>query len=255
MPLVLVEGRPAVDVKLGDREPFLLILDTGASATVLNADLVEELELPSEGQVLLADPSGGTGTAGHTHRLEELSISGWVFRDVFAVSWEGDAIASRLGGPRGVLGAPSLAGVTLEFDFPGLQLRIRSERLAEGDGSQLFTNPQSVIPSVEISVADTTLEAHVDTGNGRGLGLPSTLRDRLSFEGVLERKTARSASGDFAIQVGQMIGTVRIGQIEVVNPDVFLNERFPTANVGTPALLHTRMALDVGRRRIRLEGR
>ncbi len=255
VPFTLVEGRPVVEVTLaGTRQTVPFVLDTGASATVLNADLVAELGIPSEGEVLLADPSGGGATPGRTHRLDQLAIGGWIFRDVFAVSWSDETLTSGLGGARGVLGVPSLAGVSVEFDFPARELRISSERLTEGDGSLPFANPQSVIPSLHLEVADTTVEAHVDTGNGRGVGLPSSLEHRLAFEGALEPGTGRSASGTFPIRSGRLMGRIRLGVWELERPQVFLNERFPTANVGTPALLGTRTTVDVGRRRIRIEG-
>jgi hypothetical protein len=255
IPFTLVEGRPVVEVMIGSESAVPFILDTGASATVLNADLVAEIGLAAEGNVLLADPSGGEGTPGQTHRLPSLSIGGWVFMDVFAVSWSDPAMTAGLGGPRGVLGAASLAGVSLEFDFPGLELVISSARLEENDGSIPYSDVQSVIPSIHLAVADTVLDAHIDTGNGRGIGLPKSLRDRLHFLGETRTDTARSASGAFPIETGQLADPVGVGEVEVHQPLVFLNERFPNGNVGTPALMDLRLTLDVGRRRLRIARR
>lgn len=253
VPMFMVEGRPAVEVTVGAHGPYLFVLDTGASATVLNADLVAELSLASQGDVLLSDPTGGSGTPGRVHHLESIGVGGWSFRDVFAVSWGDAAVSSRLEGTRGVLGVPSLAGVALEFDFPDLELGISTKRLRDGDGSEEFADQQSVIPTLPLRLGSDLIEAHIDTGNGRGIGLPRSIEGRLDFIGPLAEGTARSASGDFTIHTGRLDGTVQLSGLLVEQPAVFVNDRFPMANVGTPALMHARMTVDVGRRRIRLE--
>ena len=252
VPIRLIEGRPVVDVVLEGAGPFPMIVDTGAGATVLNADLGTEAGVERGDAVQLSDPSGGGGVPGFTHTLSSLTVGGWRFRDVFAVSWADAAMIEGLGAARGVLGVASLVGAVVEFDFSAMVLRLTTRPLEEGDGSVEFLNPQSVIPSVLLSVAGQEVEAHIDTGNGRAIGLPARIREHLTFIEPPVTESAKTASGSFSIQTGRIADTVRFAGVSLSRPMVFLNDRFPAANIGTSALLRATLTVDVGRRRVRV---
>jgi aspartyl protease family protein len=66
-------GTPVVDVVLNQKKTYEMLLDTGASSTVLTVNMVTELGLKPKGSVLVTTPSSST-TSLSTTTLDSLEV-------------------------------------------------------------------------------------------------------------------------------------------------------------------------------------
>src|SRR5262245_57163718 len=104
MPMLDLGGRPMVDVMVNGKGPYPFILDTGASITIVSADLLTKL--------------GVTSQPGRTP-IDELRVADVVLHNVMV----GRApILGGVGGtnpPRGVLSALAFPGCLVTLDYRG----------------------------------------------------------------------------------------------------------------------------------------
>ena|SRR5690242_7290089 len=83
----------------------------------------------------------------------------------------------------GILGFGLFADYLLTLDFPGKRVRIDNGQLPAADDKTIL-NFESArgVPVVEISVGDTKIKAHLDTGNTVGqFMLPTPLAEKQEF--------------------------------------------------------------------------
>src|SRR3954471_15143767 len=92
VPMLDFGGRPGVAVRINGKGPFPFIVDTGASRTVVESSLAEELSLASAG-------------AGNT--ITQLEIGDLSVRDVAVVVGPLLSIPGKSAAPRGVLSPTS----------------------------------------------------------------------------------------------------------------------------------------------------
>src|SRR5579862_558916 len=106
-----VGGRPTVEVEINGHGPFVMIVDTGATVTVVDPDLIAELHLPRA--MTDAIPATERGPL----RIDTLTIGTAVLHGV-TVGEVG--LLSGLGPnpPRGVLSAAAFPGHLVILDYP-----------------------------------------------------------------------------------------------------------------------------------------
>jgi hypothetical protein len=94
----------------------------------------------------------------------------------------------------------------------------------------------------------STLPAHFDTGFDGALSLPISMMTRLPLlkpAKVVGRFKSINTEGD--VLGGEVRGTIRIGPLELVNPQVtFLGE---LANIGLPIIRQLTLVIDPGNKR------
>jgi hypothetical protein len=118
-----------VRARVNDAPDLLFLLDTGASATALDAGTAERLELP------FGEPTRVEGTTGvievETVRLSELAIGPRTVREVTATVQDlSQALAPPGKRLDGILGHDILGGCALEIDFEAARLTLLDRPLA-----------------------------------------------------------------------------------------------------------------------------
>ena len=166
VPVEVVADVPIVTVAIGG-VPVRMILDTGATLTVIAPALAAQLRLAQTGPAVVMEAAGGR-TQAIPVLLPDVQIGQVRLRGV-------PAIAGRaLGGVSdGVLGLSLLRAFELDLDLPNRTLTLyqvrRCDRLAPP-----WTGPYEALPTARsvqgqmvmpISVNGTVLQAVIDTGN------------------------------------------------------------------------------------------
>ncbi len=250
-------GRPVVNVEIGGKGPFRFIVDTGATLTVINPGLQEELALPAAPGMQGVAPGGGPAHA--ILSIPELRIGQMVIRGLTAAAppdnpWKGKNM------PPGVLSGSSFPGYLLTFDYPRRRIRILKGELARPDSRSIFDYPDgSLLPTVPIRVAGREIRAHLDTGSGHGLTLPSKLIKELPLASEpKEAGTARTYMGESPILSAKVKGPIELGRFMLDMPEVsFADVRSGAdasiANLGYEVLRDFVVTLDSKNRRILFE--
>jgi hypothetical protein len=94
--------RPVVAVKINGAGPYDLLVDTGATATVLDASLFQQLGLQAEGSTAVSSNYGSDGQNYSTAR--EISVGGLAVEDLRVLSLKSMPFSSGYRGVRGILG-------------------------------------------------------------------------------------------------------------------------------------------------------
>jgi hypothetical protein len=237
-----IGGRPVVEVKINGKGPFPFILDTGATNTVIDSGLSDELSL------------------GESGRIKELMIGAIKMTDLEVDDISVTAMFGKVEKPpRGVLSALSFPGFVLTFDYPGKKITLRKGALPEADGKTIFSyGADEMLPTVPVKVAGHEVKVHLDTCAPFALALPTKYKDQLPLTApAVEKGKARAHAGVFPIFKGIVNGEIEIGEFKLASRDISFTDIVPGADavpqgqLGYAALRDFVVTLDSANRRIR----
>lgn len=258
LPMTFRGGRPVVAARINEKGPYNFFLDTGASGPVLSEKLATELDLEVIGEVRVKSGGDGPdkpGIAAKSVLIGRLDLGAAKLTGVKIVAMNRD----RLGGgdaPAGVLSAAMFPGYLVTLDYPKKEVRIRAGELAAPDDRTVFAYRDGrFIPSLTVTVGGEAIEAHLDSGSGAGLSLPTKVAEKLPLEGkpVDTGKKARSVSGEFPVFEGKLKGKVTFGKFSVENPAISFSDVVQRGNLGGRILETFAVTLDVKNRRFELK--
>lgn len=199
-----VGGRPGVAVTLNGAGPYTFILDSGASISVVDPALIEQLGLPS----LAGTPGTGPVRIGVVG-LGDLTIS-------HMTAGRSPAILAGVSAdpPRGVFSALAFPGALVSFDFAQRQIRIRSGALEDADGQRVFAYDETdPLPLVPIRLDGHEFRVHLDTGAPLGISLPTARARELGLDDrLVEKGRVRLATGEFPRYEARFDGVAMLGQ-------------------------------------------
>lgn len=182
IPMQTDGGMPSIELMVNGQGPFLFGIDTGAQGgSRIDSSLVEKLKLKSSGQVQATDGSGRNPQTTEIVKLDSVAIGNLRFADVSAGS------RNFKNSPRplkvdGILGLSLFSEYLVTLDFPAKVLRIAQGELPKADGAEIldYKNERGV-PLVELSVGNTKINAHLDSGNMIGaFVLPTAFVEKLT---------------------------------------------------------------------------
>ena len=250
-PLDLRMGQPIVEVMLNGRGPYRMFLDTGAGTTVLDSTLSAELGLESEGKTRIGDPADPNAIEADRVTLDTLRIGTAAFTGVPAVTWDRSMLRPGPDRPVGVVGLPVFFELLESIDFPAATLRLTHGQLAAKErGVVAFESPDG-IPLVPIDVAGKKMKAHLDTGSPGLLSIPEKDSSQVRFaEPLRVIGRGRTVAGEVLFRGAPLDGAFQIGGASFDRPLVALNDRLPTANVGSRALRDCVLTLDAAHQRM-----
>jgi hypothetical protein len=156
-----------------------------------------------------------------------------------------------------VLSPYGLAGLLVEIDYPGKRVVFRRGALPAPDGREIFGWDRARgLPEIPISVAGTTIPAHLDSGASAGLSLPERLAAELPLASPLVMVgRARLVDRELVVRGATLAGEVRIGRFVLERPEVdFVDIATDQANVGPAILSQLALILDPANDRLRLVG-
>jgi len=244
-PLALAGGRPALDVTIGGEGPFRFVLDTGAGKSAIDTGLAKRLGLEVVGHQRIGAP-GLEGIEVELLRVEALEFDGVVVRDEPFIGLDLEEMTG--GAFLGVVSLRALAEVTVELDFAGGRLRLDREGVDPAAEGVVEMRPGPVV-EFSVTVAGQSLPAHLDTGSPGGLTFPRHLTAGLAMlREPVEVGRARLVGGESAVYEAQLADTVRLGALELEQPEIrILDLELPAVNVGSGLLSQMVVRLDQAR--------
>lgn len=127
--------------------------------------------------------------------------------------------------------------------------------LPEPDGREVIAferEGQSPIV-LQIDVGGHQVEAHLDSGNSRGISIPAWLKDELPIVAGTEGKVhARRPSGAVEFTRADLDCDIRIGNVVLSRPTVSFDTTLPFANIGGPFFEACVLTIDLANKRMRL---
>lgn len=255
IPMQTDGGMPSIELMVNGQGPFLFGIDTGAQGGArIDSSLVEKLKLKSSGQVQATDGSGRSPQTVDTFKLDTIAIGELRFTGVSAGS------RNFKNSPRplkvdGILGLSLFSEYLVTVDFPAKRLRIARGELPRADGAEVLNyKDERGVPLLELSVGNTKIDAHLDSGNMIGeFVLPPAFVEKLtqaSEPKVVGR--AKSASGDMEIKQVQIKEMVRLGRHEFPDATVTFPALSGIGNVGARILSQFAITFDQKHERVRL---
>jgi hypothetical protein len=257
LPMQDVGGRPVVEVRINGKGPYRFIFDTGATITVIDSDLKDELKLPVAPGMQAAAP--GHGPAPAIVSVDALSVGGATLKGVTAALMPLGSLLTGDQRPRGVLSASSFPGHLVIFDYPGRKIVLRKGKLEQADStSTLAYGTDDPLPTVPIRIAGHETRVHLDTGSGYGLMLPTRFLEELPLASKPEPAgKARVHGGEYPITKARVDGPITLGAYKLDLPDVSFTDVKPgfgpaRGNIGYEVLRGFVVTLDSRNRLIRL---
>ena len=202
-------GRIAAPVMINGQGPFRMILDTGASQSVITKHVVDKLGLllTPESQLMLHGVTGSLAVP--AVRLDTFETGDLIQRDLKVA-----VLGSVMGGADGILGVQGFDGLRVTVDFSDDEITIarsRGQRARFHEGTIAATLRFGRLMVVDGHVGRIRVKAVIDTGAEMTLG-NLALRDAL-----LERGRYKNAPDDAfviglndATQSGRFLRTPRI---------------------------------------------
>lgn len=249
VPMLDFGGRPVIEVKINGAGPYRMIIDTGASRTVI-------------------DPSYNGGQTGPT-TLTSFEIGALRIENVRVGSQAllgGDVPADF---PKGVVSASMFPGSLVTFDFPARTITFRKGALPAPDGKRIFQYAaDEALPVAPIRVAGREFVIHVDTGSPGGVMLPlrygqltdgGNKADLLPLTGeVTKVGSARTVAGQFDMFAGTINGTIQLGDFPIATKEVRFSDLRPgpkpgIGNMGCELLKEFKVTLDSANRRLKFD--
>jgi hypothetical protein len=208
-------GRIWAPVIINGRGPFRLVLDTGASNSVVTAMVAMALGAHTDDthQVLL---QGVTGAAA----VPTIHVDTLTMGDLAVDSPDLAIVPDALGGAEGILGSEGLKNKRILIDFHHDRISItysRDERAARGFYTVPFKLIHDQLIVIDALMNHVRTKAIIDTGGQSTIGnlaLRTALADRaLSFHG----KPDEIQGATLEIETGELIAAppIQMGQIEM----------------------------------------
>lgn len=255
VPMQTEGGMPTVEVMINGQGPFVFGIDTGAQGgSRIDSSLVEKLALKASGQVQATDGSGRNPQMTELFKLESLTIGNLRFSGVTAGS-RNFKNSQRPLKIDGILGLSVFSEYLVTLDFPAKLLRVEKGELPKADGAEILDyKSQGGIPLLELTVGNTKINAHLDSGNMIGaFVLPTAFVEKLTkaSEPVVVGR-ARSASGEMEIKQTRIKEVVRLGRHEFPDATVTYPALSDIGNVGVKTLSQFAVTFDQQHERVRL---
>ncbi|MBS1708575.1 MAG: retroviral-like aspartic protease family protein [Armatimonadetes bacterium] len=242
---------PLIDVEIAGKKRHMLV-DTGASGSVVAQKFVDELHLKPFAHSQSEDPSGKNSVQVDLYRIPEVKIGGATFYGVLVF-----VLPKTLQSPSidavmqdGVLSYAIFRDQLLTFDFPRKTLTFGPGELPLSAAK--FTMPTGTV-AVDVAIGSLVVPCQIDTGAAGGLMVPSELRDRLPLDG--EPKPAGKTSTLFntmEVLEANLKGPVEVCGVRLDVPTVEMHAGFPVGNIGNGVLQNLVVTIDQRNQRVRL---
>ena len=233
VPFDLRTTRPILDVFINGDGPFKFVLDTGASQTMVSADLAERLQLPNIGTVMLGAPNSDSAVRAPLHRIRELRVGELKFFGLKAVGLLDRSFTQTIHAD-GIISGEDFTGYLLTLDYRKRQLVIAPGRLPEADGQQVLDYQMKFgIPGIEFDVMGKKTFFHLDSGSPFFIALPGSMLTTLEYERKPQlAASAGTVAGNFLVYSGRLAGDVKFGKYVLNKPEVEILDKMPYGNLG-----------------------
>ncbi|HWL95431.1 MAG TPA: aspartyl protease family protein [Phycisphaerae bacterium] len=234
----LIENFTVVSVFLNNTGPYNFILDTGAGSAVVSPRIAALFPQSVFGETLVNQSL----TTQYFH-VESLNMDTITFENFDAVVIDLDAF---LQGTQldGIVGLPLFSQLALTLDYPRSAVRVRTGVLPPPDNCETLSLSvrEDGLLTVPVTVAGTTVQALVDSGNNGFMLLPDTFLN-LSFIGPTTTATRLAVQGTYQVTQGCLAdGSVSVGCVSYAGACVDVGD--PEANLGAEGLRPFSVTID-----------
>jgi hypothetical protein len=245
-PIYMSNTRPLVMMRIGDL-PVPVVFDTGTTSNALDRQFAATAGLRQLGASSVLDGATGVNIPAVSVSLTGATINGLSLgnptADAYDYSGE-DAV--------GVIGPNLFPGSLVYLELGWNRVRLRDKKVSAapaGPGTPYLGPPDDSLPATDVELpGGVTARAIMDSGATFPFVLPLAMVDRLPLEAPARLMgRARSVSGEQPVYGARLRGTVRIGPVTLVNPDIEFFGR--DTIVGLPILRQMIVVLDPEARR------
>ncbi len=234
---------PKVVVDLGDGETYHFIVDTGASVNVMDTTIAEKLGYNVIGSTEIGAP-GGPQVAMDIVKVPLAKIDAGEITDAEFLLM--DIQKFSMGTMHGVIGMGLFREYLLTFDMGEGLITISRESLSIDDPTVITYQPSNGHIMIEMDVAGTPVDAHIDTGAMGGFMLPGESLQSFPIMGEPQAgRKARLVGGERDITRAQINGSIRFGGFEFKNETVsFMTPSTGYGNIGGDVFSQMVMPID-----------
>lgn len=244
IPIYAHWDRPLVIMRINGGMPAPAVFDTGTTGNALDDDFARETGLTPFRTETVIDGSTGTSFQAPQVRLPQLSFSGVAVCDQEATVYDYDR-ADEVA----IVGPNMFSGrlVYLELDRQRVRVADRSVASPPPGAGRAYLDADdegSALPAIGVTLpGGLEISAMLDSGHNSELSLPLELMDRVPLEApAVQIGVARSVSGERPVFQGRILGTVRVGPLELESPVVHFGGQ--DANVGYGLMRRMTVILD-----------
>ncbi len=175
LPVVMVDGRPALDAVVNGK-PARMLIDTGSAETMLFRGAAAEMGLSLAPAAVTFYGVGGSDEAMVAH-LKSFEVAGLTARDM-SIYVVGQQYGDRV---QGLIGGRFLTQADVEFDFPEHKLRFFKPKGCSGDQVVYWGTAYSMAPLegaasdglfVDVLVNGLRVQAQMDSGSSVSILTP-----------------------------------------------------------------------------------
>jgi Aspartyl protease len=252
IPFTMDRNLIVISARLNDAEDCRFIFDTGTSNLTLSETIATRLKLTGEGFTSVGRPNDPNPAQARNVVLPAMAIEDFEIQNLAGVALADQDIFLPPG-VAGIIGLHTFEGYLVTIDYAASKLVLTRGALKSG-GEGVFAADVANIVEIKIWVAGKEMPANLDSGGPESMAFPLEWKSELPLktEPVLFAK-ARTGSGEVEIYKSQLVGSIQIGDITLVDPEITLvSGGFPAINIGYPFLRKYALTVDMQQGLLRL---
>ena len=236
IPFEFVHNQIVVQVKVGGKGPFNMLVDTNTDPSAIDVATAHELGL-AVGDKGFTPTGGGTEVnTVHETRMPTVELGSFVTKDVVAATINLTKISERIGRPiQGILGFSFLKDRIIQIDYPNSKLRffavspypkIQFSANTVNTIAFPFKREDGEVMIDSVYINNEKMRAALDTGSSGSFSLTPQAVALLKIEDQAQAgESSKSVgyNGEYETRQG-ILKSVRLGRISVesVRADFFL---------------------------------
>jgi len=219
-----------IEARVNDRGPYLFLLDTGATTSVVSRRLADEHpEAERDALTTVRDSTGAVGRIDSAVHIRDFHAGPLRLERLDALVMDLDTVQHAFGGRLdGILGYPAFRDMTVRFDYRAGRVSVAHGGMlgqqAPALGAARFALRHRNEPIIEIDASGVRASMLIDTGSSSLASVTERVVDELGLEpvhfgshsGVL--KSARR-------RVVTLPGDLRVGPVAVGNATVGVSRK------------------------------
>jgi predicted aspartyl protease len=227
IPFEFVHNQIVVEVKVGGKGPFKMLVDTNTDPSAIDIATARELGLAVGDKGAPVSGGGTEANIAHLTRLPSVELGSLVVKDVAAATVNLSKISERIGGPiGGILGFSFLRDRIIQIDYPNSKLRFFAEspypriQFSANTVSTIafpFKREDGEVMIDSVYVNNEKMRAALDTGSSSSFNLTPEAVAILKLEEQAqagESSTSVGYNGEYESKEG-ILKSVRLGRISV----------------------------------------
>lgn len=245
-------GRPVIALTVG-ASVYNFIFDTGAGGTILDEHVLSAEGWGPGDPIRVGSPGSSKAIEGHRVTIPSLSVGNLRLENVTAISMPMKELLPQITAD-GIIGVSSFQGYLVTMDFDKQSILFEKGTLDATLACVIKTKPSRLI-AVDVSLNGERVEGHIDSGSGYGINVPYQWIDKLKLQsGPVFFKKGKTVGGEFDMYTARLKGTITIGNVELVDPEILLVQgEFKAINFGSQFLKDHLLTIDSASRLICLK--